>query len=69
MKGIFYLCIIVVVLVAAGVISISWNGSSATVDFHKEVAKERVGQVSEKVSELEASLKAKIDREKEQGYR
>lgn len=69
MKGIFYLCIIIVVLVAAGVISIKWNGSSATVDFHKEVARDRADQVLEKVSELEASLKAKMDREKEQGYR
>ena len=56
MRGIFFLVVIVLVLIGAGVLSVSWNDGTATVKFNKEKARERTEQVLEEARSLEANF-------------
>ena len=56
MRGIMFLVIGVVGLVAAGILTINFNGSGATVEFHKDKARERAGQLANEVKVIEQSL-------------
>jgi flagellar basal body-associated protein FliL len=60
MRGIFLLVIAVVVLVAAGVISISWNNGTATIKFNKDKAQQRAQQVLDETKALEAQLEQNL---------
>jgi hypothetical protein len=56
MRGIMFLVIGVVGLVAAGILTINFNGSGATVQFNKDKARERAGQLANEVKVIEQSL-------------
>ncbi len=56
MRGILFLVIGVVGLIAAGVLTVNFSGSGATVEFHKDKARERAGQLASEVQAIEQQL-------------
>lgn len=56
MRGILFLVVGVVGLIAAGILTINFNGSGASVEFHKDKARERAGQLANEVKVIEQSL-------------
>ena len=58
MRGIMFLALIAVVLVAAGVVTVKWNNGAATINFNKDKARERAAQVLEEGKRLEAQLES-----------
>lgn len=59
MRGILFLVVGVVGLIAAGVLTVKFNGSGASVEFHKDKARERAGQLAHEVQALEQELEHK----------
>ncbi|MBX9788519.1 MAG: hypothetical protein K2Y37_06350 [Pirellulales bacterium] len=56
MRGILFLVVGVVGLIAAGVLTVKFNGSGASVEFNKDKARERAGQLANEVKVIEQSL-------------
>ena len=56
MRGILFLVVGVVGLIAAGVLTVKFNGSGATVELNKDKARERAGQLAGEVQALEQQL-------------
>ncbi|MGD9646258.1 MAG: hypothetical protein AB7U73_11145 [Pirellulales bacterium] len=56
MRGLLFLVVGVVGLVAAGILTVNFSGSGATVEFHKDKARERAGQLAGEVKALEHQL-------------
>lgn len=56
MRGVFVLAAVLVILVAAGVLTITWGDGSATVKINKEVARQRGQQVLEEARAIGSGL-------------
>lgn len=64
MRGILILVVIVVVLIGAGVLSISWGNGEATVKINREKARERGQQVLEEARRIESNFTGSSDQTK-----
>ncbi len=60
MRGIMFLVVVGVALVAAGVMTVSWNNGTASVKFNEEKAKERAGQLIHEGHVLEAQIEQNV---------
>jgi hypothetical protein len=64
MRGILMLVVIVGILIAAGVLSVSWGDGGATVKINKEKARERGQQVLEEAHKIESNFGNSLEQPK-----